>query len=126
MTQWKVSLSNGESYTEGVAPFEIIKGEVLPWKRLIKYVTENNLKITSLSLIGAGNTYNLPSAGKNPKFRAFDLHEKPQDFNHFRMLGIENSKNNDLYAVAEAVYTNYKLQLWVDENNPKNCWVLAV
>lgn len=126
MTQWRVGLSNGENFTEGVAPFQVIPGELSPWLRLSKYLAENRVTITSLSLIANGRVHHLPSAGKNPTFRAFFLSEKPLFYNFSRPIGGTNGKIEDTFARIEAVYENYILQLWVDEKNPKNSWVLVV
>lgn len=127
MTQWKVGLSNGTNFTENVVPFMVIEGELKPWKRLVKYVEENNLEITSLCLTDGKKTFNLPSGGNRPKFRAFQELEKPIGFNHFQMIGGHvNGGDQQLFTVIEAIYSNKKLQLWVDEQNTDNCWVLVV
>lgn len=138
--KFKVSLSNGETFYEGKAPFEEIKGELSPFQRLIQYTVRNKCEITSLSLYvekdGKTRTFNLPSAGKNPKFKEFTVQkEKPIDFQVYRKLAqdfnivdknITGSEVVEWYTVAEAIYPTYRLQLWVDEVNPDNCWVLAV
>lgn len=126
MTHWKVGLSNGENYQEGIKPFDVIKNELSPWLRLKDYIKKNNLKITSLCLEANEKTFNLPSAGKNPKFRAFQGLEKPLELNYFMQIGWDmGSKDKDCFKVIEAVYNDYKLQLWVDEKN-SNCWVLLI
>lgn len=126
MTRWTVGLSNGENHSEGVVPFYPNPGQKSPWLRLIDYLNTENLTITSLAIVSGDRTFNLPSAGNNPKFRAFYDIKKPISFNFFRMIGSEGGKLTDRFSVAEAVYPNCKLQLWVDENNPNNCWVLVV
>lgn len=134
--KWKVGLSDGNNYIEGIAPFDTVSGELSPWLKLQKYIKENNLTIKSLSLIELfpdarkNRTYNLPSAGKNPKFRAFDIASKPIDYKFFRMVAGDVTSNNNTkidteFAVVEAIYETYSLQLWVDERNTRNCWVLA-
>lgn len=140
--KFKVSLSNGQTFYEGKAPFNDIPGENSPWQRLIKYTVDNKCHITSLSLFteypdGKTNqTFNLPSLGKNPKFREFSLKEdKPIDFQVSRKMAreadvvgneVSNVAISEWYTIAEAIYPTYTLQLWVDELNPKNCWVLVV
>jgi hypothetical protein len=125
--KWKVGLSDGTNYIEGNSPFQYTDGELSPWLKLQRHIKENNLSITSLCIVDEGRTFNLPSRGQNPKFRAFLNAEKPIAFNFFRMIGgAVGGGNRDLFAVAEAHYTDYKLQLWVDEKNTKNCWVLMV
>jgi hypothetical protein len=132
---FQVSLSNGETFFEGKGDYQEIPGELSPWQRLTKYIAEKNLLITSLSLYTKdGQTFNLPSSGKNPKFRPFEAAQKPLDYNLGRYMArehsfigneLKNTEVSDLFTVIEAIYPEYKLQLWVDENNPKNCWVLV-
>lgn len=125
MTRWKVGLSNGENFVEGNAPFEAIKGENSPWYKLQNYIKQNQLTITSLSLIHGSRTFNLPSLGNNPKFRAFYTDKKPISYDFGRPIGI-SKQGNDLFARIQAIYDDYILELWVDEYNPQNCWVLVV
>src|SRR3990172_4943412 len=86
-----------------------------------------------------GRTFNLPSLGKNPNFAPFRDSEKPIDFHVERKMGSEISglregnklsikkvEMSDWFTVAIAIYPTYKLQLWVDNQNPKNCWVLVI
>lgn len=138
--KWQVSLSNGETFFEGKGSFKEIEGELSPWQRLIRYTADKKIEITSLSLYtDDGRTFNLPSLGKNPKFRPFLEVDKPIDYNLARYVArdisgikegnegkVTSVKVSDWFTVAEAVYSTYKLQLWVDENNPKNCWVSVV
>jgi len=133
---WQVSLSNGETFFEGKGQFEEIAGIDSSWQRLIKYIAVNKLSITSLSLVTEdGRTFNLPSAGKNPKFKPFVDAEKPLDYELHRTISREHTvvnnqitktENVDWFTYIEAIYPNYKLQLWVDENNTRNSWVLVV
>ena len=131
---WQVSLSTGETFFENKGRFEEIAGELSPWQKLQKYLAEAGAEITSLSLFTEdGRTFNLPSAGKNPKFQEFTGLEKPIDFQVWRKLAsdicdgkVKIDGNSEFYTVAEAVYPDYKLQLWVDELNIRNCWVLVV
>jgi len=138
--KWHASLSNGGSFFEGKGDFSERKGEKSPWQRLITYTVENKVEITSLSLYtDDGRTFNLPSAGKNPNFKEFVDIEKPIDYNAFRKLGqnhnvvreggearITGSEIADLFTCIEAIYPDYRLQLWVDEFNTENCWVLVI
>lgn len=133
---WQVSLSNGETFFENKGQFVMIPGELSPWQRLIKYIVANKLTITSLSLYTEdGRTFNLPSAGRNPKFNPFQLAEKPIDYNFSHTISREHEIVDnkvvgtlvvDWFATIEAIYKDYKLQLWVDENNTRNSWVLVV
>lgn len=123
-----VGLSNGENYQEGFGFLEIRPGELSPWQRLSKYLIEKNLRITSLALKSIDNRYFvLDSAGKNPKFVAFGKEPHPIDYNFYRTIGADINLNNgeDKFAVIEALYDGFRLQVWVDENN-FNSWVNVV
>lgn len=133
---WQVSLSNGENFFEEKGEYKEIPGLPSPWQRLNKHIAENNLLITSLSLYTQdGRTFNLPSSGRDPKFRPFALADKPIDYNVSRYMSRElDVVNNevikavpsDWFTVAEAIYPDHKLQIWVDEKNTRNSWVLVV
>jgi hypothetical protein len=133
---FQVSLSNGETFFEDKGQFITIPGELSPWQRLINYITEKKLLITSLSLYTKdGRTFNLPSSGKNPKFRPFQVAEKPIDYNYCHYIAREHeivdkkivgTVASDWFAMIEAIYPDYRLQVWVDEKNTKNSWVLVV
>lgn len=141
--QFKISLSNGETLYENKGPLQEIPNEKSPWQKAIDYTISNNCVITSLSLFTEdGHTFNLPSLGKNPKFREFaNLQEKPIDFNVSRKIATERNMEkypdgsvvqvsaqriSEHYTIAEAIYSSYSLQLWVDELDPRNSWVLVV
>lgn len=126
---WKVSLSNGETLYQHKGDFCIVPGELSPWQRMLKYLRDNNLSITSLSLYtDSGQTFNLPSLGKNPKFHAFHSATKPNGFNFFYKAGLDvvGQEEQDLFAVIEAQYDTHKLQIWVDCNNVQNSWSLII
>lgn len=131
--KWQVSLNNGKTFFEGKGLFIEIENEPSPWQRLQKYINDRKVYITSLSLYtDDGRTFNLPSAGKNPRFREFNSDEKPLDFRAFRKYGesidpkTREITGADLYTVAESIYSTYRLQLWVDEKDTRNCWVLSL
>ena len=127
---WKASLSNGETVYEGKGQFVEVEGELSPWNKLIKYVTENTLKITSLALVSFdGRTFHVPSTGTNPHFPLFHRAEKPVDYRFFNAATstlIDGGETGRHYRVIEAVYETHRLQMWVDVFNPRNCWCLDV
>lgn len=129
--QWIVGLSNGETITEGKGNFAEVTGELSPWQKLLAYVQEKGVTITSLSLYTAdGKRWNLPSSGKNPKFHAFSIAKKPTGYKMFRKVGadIMNGKpvNEDLFTCAEAQFEDgSRLQIWVDESSEKS-WTLIL
>jgi tetratricopeptide (TPR) repeat protein len=97
----------------------------------IKTFGENNLEITSLSLYtNSGQRWNLPSKGGNPKFRAFDIAQKPFKLQLERVQGMDwdDQNNPDIYTTINAFYDYegviYKLSVWVDEKNTNNTWTL--
>jgi len=129
---WKASLSNGETAYEGKGQFEEIDGELSPWNKLVEYIADNDLKITSLALeTFDGRTFHVPSAGKSPRFPMFENQPKPNDYRFFNAVTsvIMESGEGDvtsMYRVIEAVYDDHRLQMWVDVYNPRNCWCLVV
>jgi hypothetical protein len=125
---WKVGLSNGETFIEGNEPFEIIPGETSPWLRLLSYIKKENLSITSLSLTDGKRNFNLPSAGKDPKFSAFANAEKPLGYNYWRPVGgdIKPGAKVDKFFMIEAYYMYFTVQLWVDAHSTSNTWVVVV
>lgn len=135
--KWQVSLSNGETFFEDKGNFIVIPGELSPWQKLLKYCEDNSLTITSLSLYtDDGRTFNLPSLGKNPKFRVFDLAQKPYKFTLERRYAsdTDDMEHADRYTTIVAWYkfvncpefgdVSLKLSIWVDENNTQNSWSL--
>jgi hypothetical protein len=137
--KFKVSLNNGETFYEGKGDYVEIAGQLSPWQRLLKYTVDNKVEITSLSLYtDSGQTFNLPSSGKNPKFKPFRDIQKPIDYDLKRYvareldttringdLTLDNIAVSEWFTVIEAIYPDYKLELWVDEFNIQNCWTLC-
>lgn len=126
---WSVSLSNGETIHEEKGEYKTIPGELSPWQRLVSYIGRNGLSITSLSLYTKeGRRFSLPSAGKDPRFKAFAEAEKPTSYRMFRKMGgdIMNGqvKAQDNFTVAQATYSDGRImEIWVD-NHTLNSWVL--
>jgi hypothetical protein len=133
LVKWKASLSNGETFYECKGDYQDIPDQLSPWQRLQKYISDNKLEMTSLSLYtDKGQTWQLPSSGTNPKFRQES--KKPLDFNMFRKvsrearvvnLKAEKDKRTEWFTVISAIYPDGEIQIWVDEYNTNNCWVLA-
>lgn len=127
---WAVGLSNGENAQEDKGDFKVIDGELSPWQRLIHYVAEKGLMITSLQLFTAdGKVFSLPSAGKNPKFKAFADAPQPILYRMYRkmagdVMGGGEVTNQELFTVAEARYKDGTLlQIWVC-NTSLNAWTM--
>lgn len=138
--KWQVSLSNGETLYEDKGDYEIIPGQESPWQRLQTHLSETGATITSLSLYtDDGRTFNLPSAGKNPKFAEFAQIEAPLDFDMCRKIAREtdmtgkkdgslqaqNHRVSEWFTIIKAIYEDYTLEVWVDELNINNCWSLV-
>lgn len=127
--KWTVSLNNGETHYEGKGLFLEVAGELSAWNKLQNYLSENNLTITSLALYtDEGRRWNLPSSGKNPKFRAFDMAEKPFKYTMERKVGLDwdDKQNSDIYTTINSWFdiegSIYKFTIWVDDRNPNNTW----
>jgi len=122
-----VGLSNGESLMEGEGILAKIAGELSPWHKLENYLQEKDLSIKSLSLISkteVGNRhYHLPN--EKGKFGG----EVPIGYRCFRrgaIDGLMSEQSYELYTCAEAIYQDYKVQLYVSEIDPDKCWVNIV
>lgn len=127
--QWSVGLSNGENAYEGVGCFAMVPGELSPWQKLMAHIVDKQLSITSIGLRTAdGRMFSLPSAGRNPKFKAFDDAPKPIDYKFYRKIAGDvtggEMKDPDQFTVIVALYDGYQTQLWVNEKT-LNCWVLT-
>ena len=128
--KWIASLSNGETIHEGKNEYEFKENELSPWQRLLKHIDKKKLMITSLALYtDKGQRWNLPSAGNNPRFKIFLETEKPIGYKFFRKVGADvfsgTITKQDDFAVIEAVYPNYKLQIWVKDIYPYPSWSLV-
>lgn len=133
------TLSNGETCVEGRGKWTWITGEPSPWNRLVRYAIENKVTITSLSLFTPhGASFTVPTAGGKPRFRGFadEKAEKPLDYEVKRFLArdmdvgvtgkkaeIEGVQIAEFYTIAEAIYKDYTIQVWVNELNHRHSWV---
>lgn len=149
--RWEVALSNGENHHEGKGDFAYVEGGKSPWRKLQDYLIRNKCSITFLALKTLdGRTFNLQSHKPrfiehmknghvaereyldkryNPKFSAFDLVEPPHDYNMFRVVGTESDASGiktESFTVGEAMYKDFSVQVWVSEENSRNCWTLAI
>lgn len=145
---WTASLSNGQTIYENKGDYAIKAGDLSPWRRLLLFLQENpEVKITSISLYTNDNRrFNLPSAGRNPKFKAFADAEQPISYNFFRKAGIDfdtagMQEGTEIFSVIEAIYPanlhydregikklgikNKRLQLWVSGDG-RNCWSVII
>jgi len=129
---WQVSLSTGETFQEGHFPFQDVPGDLSPWQRLLQHISAAKARITSLSLFTEeGRTWQLPSNGKNPRFRAFTDLPPPLGFRFFRVYGQDMNADGvlsgeaDHFSVIAADYPACSLQVWVSETHPDNSWALV-
>lgn len=124
---WTASLSDGHTHYEGKNEYQEIKGELSPWLRLIQHIENKGLEITSLSLyMNTGERWNLPSAGTNPKFKMIDRAVNPVGYRFFRVLKKEIPEGKEeRYNIIEAIFSNYKLQVWVSLDG-KTSWSVVV
>lgn len=122
---WTVGLSNGETIAEEKGNFQTVEGELSPWQKLLSYCAEKGVTITSLSLYTKdGMRWNLPSAGKNPKFGELQNLPKAVDFIMQRKIAQERRSDAldkdagwvDKHTVAIAVFEDgRRLEVWVAE-----------
>ena len=129
MTQnikWTASLSDGSIIYEDKGDYKRVEGELSPWLKLMEYIENNDVEITSLSLYtDDGRRWNLPSSG-NPKFKELRDVGQPDGFRFFRKLSRDLvSKKEKRYAVVEAQYQDYKVQVWVRDKEPYASWSIV-
>jgi len=115
-------LSNGETLVEGRGVLES-NGENSSWWKLQEYIKERNLSIQSFGLWTGDRHYNLPSV--DPKFKG----QAPVSYNCFRRFGqniLMGQGNVEHYICAEAIYEDFTVQLWLDEQDSSKSWVNVV
>ena len=127
---WTASLSNGETIYEGKGNFQVIEGALSPWQRLLSYLVDAKVEITSLSLYtNDGKRWTLPSAGKNPKFAELTASPKPFDYRMFRKAAAEGNSagiTQEFYTVIEAAFLDGRaLQIWVSEDGVSS-WSIII
>lgn len=122
--KWIAGLSNGETLIEGEGVVAYTPGELSPWWKLQEYLKKNELTINSFYLAGGGKHFNLPSM--NPRFKG----ETPEDYNCFRRVIADGvfggGKIDEFYTCAEAIYKEYKIQLYVNEFDLNKVWINLV
>jgi hypothetical protein len=135
------SLSDGSTIVEGKNDYAWIDGQKSPWVRLVNYAIKNKLLITSLSLLApSGAVVTIPPVGKFAKSVAFSGRTEadvPVDYDVSRYIEraimghktpdgkstIEEVSIEKHYTIASALYKKFKIQVWVDEFDPRNTWV---
>lgn len=127
---WSVSLSDGSSYQEGKGDYAVIEGELSPWRRLLAFIDDRKLTITSIAIRSGELAWNISSMGRNPKFRAFCDAPKPIRCKFFRKMGVDvrgpHKGIEAHFSVIEAEYADgRKIQVWVDEKTLSS-WTLLM
>lgn len=132
---WTVSLSNGETFYEEKGNFKTIEGELSPWQRLLAYIVEKQLNITSLSLYtNDGRRWNIPSTPTKdsaPRFRQLEGMQRPHSHKFYRkMAGEVNQVTGEVtkqehYHVIEAGFKHHNIQVWVNDEGTVS-WSLII
>lgn len=82
---WTVSLSDGSTLYEGKGDYATVEGRKSPWLRLLDFLNDNpDVRITSMALYAGDTVWNLPSAGKSPKFATSANAPKPVSYRFSR------------------------------------------
>ncbi len=128
--RFKASLSNGENFVEGKGDYAFIPGELSPLLRLYKYVQDNGLQITGVSIEARGTEHHLPSVAKNPRFKTFAETPPPKRYLMYRKKGVDmvrgQAQREDRFLVAEAFYTAGSMQFWVNADFPHATYVVWI
>lgn len=125
--RWRIGLNDGTTHQEGTGLFAEVEGGNSSWLELLEYLAKNNAQITSLVLVTPDNReFHLPSRGNNPKFRLFDMAEKPLSYRVEHAYGQDRGSTGeaDWYTIGVAVYNKFEFQIWVDENDPRKSYSL--
>lgn len=135
------SLSDGQTIVENKGDWCWLEGLKSPWQRLVRYTAENKLLITSLSLYTPlGTTFTLPTIGGKPRFKGYTNltpEEQPIDYEVKRFIAQEHDVGvkmkkaevkktaiEEFYTIAEAIYKEHILQIWVSEINLNHSWTV--
>lgn len=129
---WTASLSNGASFFEGKGEFAELEGAKSPFQKLIDYTIDNQVEIRSFGLYCDKKVWMLPSLSPRYQIGMLDKELKPLGYNLFRYVDADLNGNNadengtihiekrdikSWWTVAEAIYPDFKLQIWVNEFN---------
>lgn len=133
--RFAVSLSDGRTLFEGKGVLVDEPGQKSPWQKLQDILVDDSVKITSFLLFtNNGRMFHLPSAGSKPNF-PIKNDVLPIDYNLFRALESERGMSGNRvvseeltghYTVAEAIYEDFRIQLWVSEKDTRECRTLIV
>lgn len=120
--KWVAGLSNGVTLVEGEGIVSNIPGEDSAWHKLQKYIKDNNLTVNSFYLSLGDKHFNLPSV--KPKFGGM----VPITYNCFRYVDTDFATTTlyGLFKCAEAVYSDFKVQLYINEMDTNKSWVNIV
>jgi len=134
-TRWLASLSDGTTVIEDEGKF-IGDSVASPWAKLLRYLKENSLIITGLRVQvekddEAIRTYNLPShgvdskTGQHEKWQIFPVIPVRYDYGRWiTSLGAAGRKGTLRHIEIKAIYKDYVVSLFVDENEGNESWVV--
>ena len=135
-TKWLASLSDGATIIEREGLVAEVPGGLSSWQQLLRYLEEKNLHITGMRIQasqsgGPVQTYNLPSFNRTPKGN----HERwvtlkpisPISYNYFRWVtkALSDSTSARHQIEIRAIYTDFTVSLFVDENEGNESWVVV-
>ena len=135
---WKALLSDGNIYYENKGIFEESLEKPSSWQQMEKYIIDNGLSIVAISLItDTGFEINTPKMTGEPDLKSYKKGDAPIDFlvkrSLARDLNITGSlkdlrtkiENVGFYTILVTYYKGYTIELWVDENDTKKCWLFT-
>jgi hypothetical protein len=124
--RWVAGLSNGETAVEGKGQFVKTAQDLSPWRRLLRYIEQNNLEIISLRIVCGDQSFMVPSMKTSYRFydgllpsRLFHFHRKIYD------LGRQGQSSRTDYICIRAEYDDLDVgvNLYVDIDDTDKCWV---
>lgn len=124
--KWVATLSNGETAVERSGKFTVEQGEPTPWVRLVHFLGENDLWITSLRLNYKGRTIHMPRL----TFDKFGLESKsPTHYSlqyHLEAIGeFGTVMEQTIFMDLAAHYPDFAVHYIQDLTHANDSWVVV-
>jgi len=111
---WTAYLSDGRSINEKDL---YVRGEVLPFKKLVRLCNEQGVQVASMTLNVSGVRYNSPSRGVSSSFQSAIAPEKFWIYYRSRFLMLQSRENSFIGLSWKA--GDFRTTLWVSTDNPR-------
>lgn len=135
-TKWIASLSDGDTFVEGLPPWFKTTEGLSPWHQLQGYLKEKNLHLTGMRIQvqkddEAIQTYNLPSmkidsSGKHEKFNHL-YPMRPTGYNYCRRVAgrLPGAGEVEKQIIITAKYEDFDMSIVVCEDTGNESWAIV-